>query len=169
MKSKRANLAGFSLPEIMVSIAVVAILTAIGVIAMSNVTEGAQASDARRQVEQLNRALKSFAQSNWDIRTTSGAGSAVDEFKVLRSLQYKAPPRKGRFSLGVPFFPPTWNPTQSSSTEHYRAEWNGVNFRLLLPGQAGTGLKLSFDNSDQSAPYTFPSNYKPEGLVPDPT
>ena len=165
MRSLHTRQGGFSLPEIMMSIAVVAILTAIGIVAVSNVTEDAKAVDARRQVEQLNHALRTFSQTNWDIRTVADASGTVDEFKVLRSLQYKPQARYGRFSLGVPFFPPTWNPAASNSSSDFRAEWNGANFRLLVPGQSGSGLKLSFDGSDQSAPYAFPQNYKPEGTA----
>lgn len=169
MRKTHSRAQGFSLPEIMVTIAVVAILTAVGIVNMSNVADGAQDRVARAKTEQLNQALKAFAQSNWDIRTAAAAGSADDEFKVLRSLQYKPPARSGRFSIGAPYFPPTWNPVSSASTEDYRIEWNGVNFRVLVPDQAGTGLKVDFESTDQGTPYTFPTNYKPEGLLSNPS
>ena len=153
---------GFSLPEIMVTIAIVAVLAGIALATFGNVNDATRKAQAENITAQLNNSLKGFGQSNWDIRTTKDDAATTDEFKVLRSLQYKPAASSGRFDSGAPYYPPTWNPTASSSSSDYRVRWNGLNFQLLPPGTAGTGLLLRFDASDQGAPYSFPSNFTPE-------
>jgi prepilin-type N-terminal cleavage/methylation domain-containing protein len=153
---------GYSLPEIMVTIAIVAILAAISLVSYGNVSESARLVLAQNIVAHLNAGVKGFGQGSWDIHTAKDDSSITDEFKVLRTLQYKAPTSSGRFDTGAPYYPPTWNPGESSSTTDYRAQWNGVNFQLLTPGTSGTGFKLKFDGSDQNSDYTFPANFTPE-------
>jgi prepilin-type N-terminal cleavage/methylation domain-containing protein len=155
---------GFSLPEIMVSIAVVGILTAIGLVSLTNVRDSAEETRARHLVEQLNNGLKGFSQANWTIATAVDSASVTDDLKVLRSLQYKPPAQSGRFTIGAPYFTPKWNPTGSNVSSTYRAQWNGFVFKLLTPGAAGMGLKITVDGSDYSqTDYSFPNGYKPEG------
>lgn len=153
---------GYSLPEIMVTIAIVAILAGIALATFGNVNDATRQTQAENITAQLNSALKGFGQSNWDIRTTKDDSVTTDEYKVLRSLQYKPAASSGRFDSGAPYYPPTWNPTASSSSSDYRVRWNGLNFQLLSPGTSGTGLKLMFDSSDQAGAYSFTSNYTPE-------
>jgi prepilin-type N-terminal cleavage/methylation domain-containing protein len=153
---------GYSLPEIMVTIAIVGVLASIALVAFGNVGDATRLAQAENIIAQLNGALRGFGQGNWDIRTTKDDGSTTDEFKVLRTLQYKPPASSGRFDSGAPYYPPSWNPSVSSATTQFRVRWNGRNFQLLVPGTAGTGLLLPFDSSDQTAPYSFPSNFTPE-------
>jgi prepilin-type N-terminal cleavage/methylation domain-containing protein len=154
--------AGYSLPEIMVTIAIVAILAGISLVSFGNVNDASRLAQAQNLASKLNAAIKGFSQGNWDLHTVKDDASTADEFKVLRTLQYKPSSSNGRFDTGAPYYPPTWNPATSSSSAEYRVRWNGVNFQLLVPGTAGLGLKLVFDSSDQGAAYAFPANYVPE-------
>ncbi len=153
---------GYSLPEIMVTIAIVAILAGISLVSFGNVNDASRLAQAQNVASRLNGAVKGFNQGNWDLRTVKDDASTTDEFKVLRTLQYKPSSSGGRFDTGAPYYPPTWNPTASSASAEYRVRWNGLNFQLLVPGTAGLGLKLVFDGSDQAAAYAFPANYAPE-------
>jgi prepilin-type N-terminal cleavage/methylation domain-containing protein len=153
---------GYSMPEIMVTIAIVGVLAAIALVSFGNVNDAARMAQAENQVAQLNSAVRGFGQGNWDIRTVKDDGLTTDEFLVLRSLQFKPTASSGRFDSGAPYFPPTWNPTSSSASTEYRVRWNGRNFQLLVPGTSGTGLLLRFDGTDQTAPYAFPTNFSPE-------
>lgn len=155
---------GFSLVEMMVTIAVVGILAALAVAGFSDVFESSSLTHAQRLNAQLNNAVKTHAQTNWEFPTAKDDSATTDEFLVLRSLQYKPAASSGRFDPNAPYFSPKWNPPASSDTTHYRVRWNGVNFRLLPPGTAGTGLKLSLDGSDYTAAdFSFPANYVPVG------
>lgn len=156
--------AGFSLPEMIVSIGVIAVIAGISLAAFTNVFDNANLVQAQRINAQLNAGLKGFGQTNWEIRTARDDANTTDELKVLRSLQYRPSASLGRYDVSAPYFSPNWNPVASNNTEDFRVRWNGANFQLLVPGKAGKGLKLAFDGSDQSStPYSFPANYKPEG------
>ena len=161
---KPSNNNAFSLPEMIVTIAVIGIMAAIAMVAYSNVVESAEKVRAEKVAAELNAAVKGFSQNNWDIPTAKDDSATTDEFKVLRTLQYKPSASLGRFDAGAPYYPPSWNPPASNNTGDFRLRWTGVSFQLLEPGVSGLGLKLAFDASGQSAtPYTFPSNFKPEG------
>lgn len=161
---KPANIDAFSLPEMIVTIAVIGIMAAIAMVAYSNVVESAEKVRAEKVSAELNAAVKGFSQNNWDIPTAKDDSATTDEFKVLRTLQYKPAAALGRFDTSAPYYPPAWNPPASNNTADFRLRWTGVSFQLLEPGVSGLGLKLAFDASGQSATvYTFPSNFKPEG------
>lgn len=148
----------------MVTISVVAIIAAISVAGFSDVFESSNVTHAQRLTAQLNNAVKTHTQTNWEFPTAKDDSSTTDEFLVLRSLQYKPVASSGRFDPNAPYFSPKWNPKTSSDTTHYRLRWNGFNFRLLEPGTPGTGLKLSLDSSDYTvADHSFTADYKPEG------
>jgi len=155
---------GFSLAEILVTVAVIGIMAGISLLTFGNVNEGARLAHARNVTSKLNDAVKGFSQSNWDIPTAKDDSDTADELKVLRSLQYKPAASVGTFNTGAPFYPPNWNPSASTASTDFRVRWNGYNFELLEIGVDGKGLKMAFDGTDMSAtPYTFPSDYKMEG------
>lgn len=155
---------GFSLTEILVTIAVIGIMASISLLTFGSVNEGAKLAHARNVTAKLNDAVKGFGQSNWDIPTAKDDLDTADELKVLRSLQYKPAAAVGSFNTGAPFYPPNWNPATTTATTEFRVRWNGFNFELLEIGVAGKGLKIAFDGTDMSAtPYAFPVGYKVEG------
>lgn len=155
----------FSLVEIVVTVAVIGIVASIAIPIYSNVTERSQIAVAEDHVELLNRALGNFSQACWKIPTAADNNATTDEFLVLRSLQYtfvqSASDPIGK--PGSPYFSPNYNPTASSSTEEYRIRWNGRNFEVIPPGQAGSGIHFKGADDIKRIPYSFPSGYKPEG------
>lgn len=159
----RSRTLGYSLPEVMVTIAIVGILAAIALATFGNVNESTRLVVAQKIAAQLNAGVKGYNQSNWDMPTAKDDSATTDEFLVLRSLQNAPTASSGSFQSLAPFYSPGWNPTSSSAVADYRIRWNGVSFELLAPGQSGQGLKVTFDGTDQGAAYTYPSNYKIEG------
>ncbi len=161
--NSKASSAGISLVEIVITIAVLGILSSMAVPAYHRVISGSSATVASNLVETLNGATKKFSHSQWDLIYTAKPTQASDELYVLRTLQWKDPDATGELNPHGPFMTPNWSPATSSSDEDYRAEWTGSMWRLLEPGESGTGLKLALDANDVGTGYTFPKDFKPAG------
>lgn len=140
--------AAFSLPEIMVSVAVIGILAGIAIPILSGVQKGARAETARAIVAQMNRAVMAYGQSEVAI---SGSGpewakttippledKADDEKKVMTLLTER---QEG--VVGSPFLQKPGMPAEESpNTQDFRARWNGAYFEVVPPGAEGTGLRI---------------------------
>ncbi len=155
--------AGISLVEVITTVAVLGILSSLAVPAYHRVVSGSSQTIASNLVETLNGATKKFSHSQWDLIYTAKPTQASDELYILRTLQWRDPDTTGELNPGGPFMTPNWSPATSSSDEDYRAEWTGSSWRLLEPGEAGTGLKLALDASDVGTGYAFPADFKPAG------
>lgn len=153
----------FSLPEILMVMAVIGVLTAMAIPAYTGITSKAQDAEAGDFVESLNRAVLRYSQANWDMPTAADNSATTDEFVVLRSLQYAWP--KSALKPGSPYFPATYNPSASTDSSQYRVRWNGRTFELLKPATSGSGLLKTFSGADYTAAsYVFPSGYMPAGM-----
>lgn len=153
---------GFSLTEMVVTISVLGIVATIALISLNGMFEASVETVARERLETLNSALHKFSTSNYDLTFTAQPASGADELYVLRSLQYRNPnPLLAK--VGSPYVPQFYNPTVSSDSNDHRMRWTGKLYELLRPGQAGTGLKIAFDNSDMSGDFEFPPNFQMAG------
>ncbi len=113
---------------------------------------------ATQRLETLNEALARMGVAGRRIFTTPQLGSARDEDLVVMTLQ-----ARDESIVGSPFIAATYQPRGSSDANTYRMRFTGSRFELLLPGQAGTGLKVEFDGSDTGPPRVIPSNFRPFG------
>ena len=157
-----SSLAGFTLVELVTTIAILAILSAVAIQSYSNVRESAQESVARDTAAILNRALLHFNQANWDIVLDAVPGSTSDELAVLRSLKWRDPV-PAQATPGSPYMPANFSEAVSSLEDDYRIRWNGNIFELLGPGTAGSGLKTGSASPESASIYTFPVDYQPLG------
>ena len=155
---------GFSLTEILVVVAITGVLTAIALPYYGNIRDSAVRTQATDRMEQLNRAVKLYNQSNWELVTAADANSITDELKVLRSLQYNWQGRTRPLGATTPYYPAKWNPAESTDETQHRFRWNGRSFELLGVGVAGKGLLMNFKGTDVTTDYAFPDGYKPEGM-----
>lgn len=155
------DVSGYSLAEMIWVIALIGILTAIAIPQFGSGLGAAKLAAARQKVEMLNEGLAKFEHaSGYQIMRTP-MGSAADEILVVHDLQSRT---EEHTVIGSPFVEPTYRPVSSSSTEDYRIVWsNNFIFKLLLPGQSGTGLKVPFDGSDIGPPWVTPPGYNPGG------
>ena len=147
----------FTLIEMLVTIAIVGILSAVAIINLSPIDGKARAGVSQNLVETLNDGVKRFGHANYSIPRAADSGTD-DEIEVLRTLQWRDVD-----SPGSPYARPDWQPGVSADDSDYRIQWNGRTFQLLRPGTAGAGLQVVFDSSDVGTPYDFPSGYKPLG------
>lgn len=151
---------GFSMAELLITVAVIGIMSAISVSAFKNVREGSRLGVAREVVNNLNSALADYSQINWAIDVTAQADESDEEW-ILWSLQWRDPTDP---ALGAPYMNPTWIPVVSSDTADHRAQWSGKVFELLLPGEAGTGLRINFEGGSDMGNYIV----HPGGFYPVP-
>ncbi|MDF1825646.1 MAG: type II secretion system protein [Verrucomicrobiales bacterium] len=163
MKPALSNRSAFSLLEAIITIAVIGILASIGVPAIGNVVEGSRRGVSENVVQTLNKATREFSHSQYDLRTTPVPSSSGDEMLMLRTLQWRDPDLSGELNPKGPFMRSDWNPTGSTSDEHYRAEWTGSTWRLLEPGDEGAGIRIIFDGSDLGTPYVHSEGFTPIG------
>lgn len=151
---------GFSLTELLVTIGVVAVLTAMVIPTVGNLTTRSREIVVGDHVEMLNKAVKSFSQNCWQMNMPADHASDADELSVLRSLQYRFP--ADSLKQGSPYFDPRYNPVASSNTRDFRIRWNGRLFELIPPGTAGTGLRYA-GGTEYTTGYSFPPDYQPVG------
>ena len=137
------KLAAFSLPEMIVTVAVIGIMSGIMVKVFSNVKRQSSEIIATEVMEAVNLGVKKFSQGNYKITTSADPDSADDEASVLALLQ-----TRDDSVPGTPFVRPDWNPIASSSADDYRLQWGGQIYQLLKPGTAGQGIKVDFQATD---------------------
>ncbi len=157
---KRRSTCGISLVEVITVIGVLGILAAVAIPSVSGVMSPSKVALARNTVETLNGGVHRFNQTNYELLFTGVSASAQDEVLILRTMQYRNPSNP---APGAPYVRNDYNPTTSSSTSDYRAVWMGNLYKLLEPGQSGTGLKIVFDGSDLGVPFVFPPGFTMAG------
>ncbi len=157
---KSSSQRGFSLVEMIVTIAVLGVLASVGVMSLTSVSASSKAVVARNLVETLNTGIHRFNESNYELYYNPLSFSAQDEMVVLRTMQYRDPNHP---AIGSPYVRPDFNPTTTNSTTEYRVMWTGTLYKLLPPGTAGYGLKVVYDASDITTPYAFPAGFSLAG------
>ncbi len=132
--------AAFSLTEILIVIAVIAILAGIALPVMTGVRESAARETAERNLNFLNGAVIAYNNVNRELNPGTAATNAggSDEEEVARRLQ-----TRDSSAPGSPYLQTNLNVGTSAATDRYRAAWNGRFFRLIAPGETGVGIDLS--------------------------
>ena len=131
----RKFLSAFSLPELLIVIATIGILAAIGIQSYRGIHAATRESVARDNLALLNRAVLHYGQTVSDVTVTPTSGSAADELAILSTLKTRDPAIPGSPYLEINF-----RDTVASGSDTYRIQWNGRAFELLMPGTTGTGL-----------------------------
>jgi prepilin-type N-terminal cleavage/methylation domain-containing protein len=150
----RRSQRGFSLTEMLVVIAALAILVTMGIISMQGVDRYAAQSVAQRNLDLLNGAVNAFNNANWKLPVDVSGGSE-DEQTVFYSLQYRDAQNP---APGSPYLETYLAFVPTSSQERYRAVWNGTYFQMSEPGVDGSGIDLEAMVSGGSGP---PGTFRP--------
>ncbi len=157
----RHGVSGYSLTEMVWVIALMGVLCSIAITQVGGTMGVSKDAVAREKLEMLNRGVHAFAQcAGYQITRPTLSGGA-DEILVLHDLQTRLTTNP---TPGSPFVQPTYRPVTSSDTSEYRIVWT-TNFiyKLLSPGQSGTGILVPFDGSDIGDPWVAPPGYNPGG------
>lgn len=127
----------FSLVEILVVVAVIAIITGIFLPQILGVGSATEQTLARRNLNMLNAAVGAFNQSDRNLGELVSGSQADKEQAVLDYLR-----STNEIIQGSPFLDPERGFAVSSSSGKYRARWNGRVFEWVDRGTAATGVDL---------------------------
>ncbi|MFT5469352.1 MAG: type II secretory pathway pseudopilin PulG [Verrucomicrobiales bacterium] len=157
LRPKRPAAAGLSLVDMIVTVSIVGIMSAVAVAGYKNFYESSSTAVARNTVETMNYAVSKYLQLEgtklYDMVAVDG--NADDEMKVLYNLQWDDG------SPGQPYMRNDFRPGTSSSTDDYRAIWNGSTYELKTPGETGAGIKIELSGVDFGRPVSFPGDFTP--------
>jgi type II secretory pathway pseudopilin PulG len=137
LQSRRFERA-YSTPEIMIIVAVIGIVAAIGISVITGTVQSSKYNTASANLELLNGAVRQYAQAVNELTNSAGSGIS-DETAVFAELQADGSLES---RPGSPYLQPNLSVRSSSDSESYRAFWNGHEFELLDRGESGTGLDL---------------------------
>src|SRR5690606_10109008 len=129
-RSRSRPRSAFSLTEMILSIAMIGILSAVAIVSFGNLKSRSEASIGETLLEQLNDAVKEYEQTAWAPDLAADDASGADDLAVLRALQWRSPTSP---SWGSPYFMSEWSPAVSNDDETYRFRWTGTYFVLLEP------------------------------------
>lgn len=130
---------GITLVELLVVIAVVAILASILVPQVVGVGAATERSLAQRNLNKLNAAVGAFGQSDQLLSDLVSSEQTEKEEAVL-ALLYRYDPLAPM--PGSPFLDPAQVFLVTSATNRFRARWSGAVFEWIERGTAGRGVDL---------------------------
>lgn len=162
LKAAPKHIGGYSLSELIWIIALMGILASIAIPNIGESLSNSKAVIARQKLEMMNKGVHAYRECTGKPLTNPPVNAvAADETGILRDLQFRDPNNP---TPGSPFVDPTYNPVSSSDPNDYRIVWaSSFVFKLLSPGEPGTGLKVPFDGSDIGEPWVAPPGYNPGG------
>ena len=130
---------GFSFTEVLVTVGVIGLLTAIAIPMVSRTDKAAKSEVANQIATSVNRAVTGYRQCGSEITITANGSSGADEASILSLLT-----TRDAGIVGSPFLTgASWPSVATDSDTTYRLEWNGRFFVVLPPGTSGTGLKVN--------------------------
>jgi prepilin-type N-terminal cleavage/methylation domain-containing protein len=134
----RRPIRGFSLVEILVTIALIAILTAIAIPVITRVPEASRQEVAENMVARINAVVTIHRQTNVDFVCDANNSDTSDEAAVMNLLMTRdeAVPGSPLLSGG------NWPSVGTSDNTYPRMRWNGRFFELIPVGADGNGLRM---------------------------
>lgn len=138
--SLRTRTSGVSLVEILTTVGVIGVLTAIGLVVYKEIWDDSKAVIAEENAERLNSAVWKYNQIRSLISIAGDNSASSDEAEVLALLQT----RDAIKMPGSPYLSTNVSFAASNDDDDFRLLWNGRAFQLAEPGTAGAGIKMVF-------------------------
>jgi prepilin-type N-terminal cleavage/methylation domain-containing protein len=128
----------FSLPEALIAVAIVGIMSGIAVPVITKMSENSRREVADNVVARLNGVLTAHRECSTDILVDADVTGAADEAAVMTILKTR--------DEAVPGSPlltgSNWPNVASSDIKRPRLFWNGRFFEVIPEGTTGTGLLI---------------------------
>ena len=138
--SRRPRTSGVSLVEMLTTVGVIGVLTAIGLVVYKETWDDSKVVIAEENAERLNSAVWKYNQIRSLISIAGDNSASSDEAEVLALVQT----RDAIKMPGSPYLSTNVSVAASSDDDDFRLLWNGRAFQLAEPGTAGAGIKLVF-------------------------
>lgn len=132
--------AGISLVEVLTTVGVIGVLTAVSITLYTDTWEGSKEVIAEENAERLNSAVWKYNQIKSLVSVAGDNSVATDEAQVLALLQT----RDAINMPGSPYLTSSLTFENSGSSDDFRLLWNGKAFEVAIPGDSGTGIKVKF-------------------------
>ena len=129
--------AGLSLPELLICVAVIGLLSAMALPHLTHTGRAATAEVAQQKASCINRALAGYRQCAVEITIAADGQSSRDESAVMALLT-----TRDDGVVGSPLLTGVWPAASTNNPLTYRVEWNGHSFVVLDPGTPGLGLLI---------------------------
>lgn len=123
---------GFTLLELMISLAMLSTIAALAYIGLTNTTTAARSVKLQQDVAALNRALKTYASSGGDLQTITSGAQAIARLKTMASATSRAQIAGLRGAM----IDPRLRGIAGDGSVTPRAVWNnaGKNFVVMTSG-----------------------------------
>lgn len=137
---RHAKIRAVSLVELLTVVSILGVLASIAV-PQIDVVRASHDQIALDEAEMANRAVLHYEQAYKQLGIAAGDTGTLDELRVVIELKRAYPEIKGY----SPYLTQDFPEDTSESTDDYRLAWTGRNFRLLVPGATGAGIKVGGD------------------------
>jgi prepilin-type N-terminal cleavage/methylation domain-containing protein len=134
---RHAKTRAVSLVELLTVVSILGVLASIAV-PHFDVLSASHDQLALDEVELANRAVLHYEQAYKRLTVAGNDATTLDEIAVLYSLKNDNPGIAGY----SPYLEQNFPNDSSDSSDDYRMAWTGRNFRLLVPGATGVGIKI---------------------------
>jgi len=131
------DLSGLTLPEVLITIAIIGILAGVAINSFLGNVEYAREGVTADSSASLNRAVNHYIQIVGEIGVEADVGT-TDELEVVELLQ-----TRDANLPGSPFIPGEFVVSASSDAEKIRVVWTGEYFRVIPVGVAGGGIVVA--------------------------
>lgn len=125
---------GFTLAELLITIAIIGVLAGIGITQFRNILPAVRSETTIDSANFLNRGVQHYNQVNSEI-SIAAASDTSDEMAVMALLKTRAAALPGS-----PYIPPEFSSIPSSDIDKIRLYWTGRFFRIIPEGAAGAGI-----------------------------
>jgi len=143
------NRSGFTLVEVLIAIAILAVISAVGVMAVNKSTENAREAKLETDIVSLNEAVQVYLASGGDLSTASTPNEVLTKMKTIVSnaaSKTSINPLTG--SMIDRRLVAEMQTLSEAGTSKPRVYWNSTEQRFTLANSGGVGVKrFTFDNS----------------------